>query len=435
MHDRRRARVILISPTESALTERGKRHPDLALLLTDDGWDVHYVSTTFNHTTKTQFGEDHVRRCKAELPYVFIALDVGAYRKNVSLARVRWNQRFARICHAYLKNVVREDDIVIVPSRPPELLHAVARLKKQVGLKAILDIRDVWPDALCMSSRWMRTGFGLYCDLFLRSSVSQFDRFVHVAPSFLRWLDRYAPGRQSTFIPLGYDRKRWQTARPKRRLCGTPISLVYVGLLQKQIDVRPVLDALVGRPDYRLTIIGDGGEGERFREVQDCLRRHEMHNVTLVGRVPPGKVPDYLQHQDIGIVPMITSSIPNKVFDYLAAYLPIIALGDNDTSRLVRRQNVGWCVPFQGREVGSLLDRLSAAEILEKANNVEKTRHLYARERLLATYVEVIASCIAPVHRARGIHSGDGATCSEAIRDGGLRFGRIDPETCDSSVE
>ena len=31
---------------------------------------------------------------------------------------------------------------------------------------------------------------------------------------------------------------------------------------------------------------------------------------------------------------MITSSIPNKIFDYIAAKLPIIVLGENDSSNL-----------------------------------------------------------------------------------------------------
>lgn len=390
-------RVIIISPTESDLTERGKRHPDLALLLVDGGWDVHYVSTTFNHATKTVFDAERVGKCKAQLPYTFTALEVGAYQRNISLTRVRWNRRFAQACYAHLKTVVRKGDIVIAPSRPPELVYTIARLKRQMGVRAILDIRDVWPDALSTSSRLKRTAFSVYCNSFLRPAVGTFDQFVHTAPSFLPWLGRYAPGRDSTFIPLGYDRHRWQGIRPKRKPCGKGVSLVYVGLLQKQIDVRPVLEALVEREHYSFTIIGDSGEGERFGEVQDFVRKHDMQNVSFVGRLPSEEVPEYLKSQDIGVVPMISSSaMPNKVFDYIAAYLPIMVLGDNDTSNLVRQHDVGWCAPFQGSDVGHLLDSLSPSEILQKARNVEEIRPQCARGKLLETFLKLVDGCAAP---------------------------------------
>ena len=43
---------------------------------------------------------------------------------------------------------------------------------------------------------------------------------------------------------------------------------------------------------------------------------------------------------------MISNSITNKFFDYVASYLPIIVLGANDSSELVLKNDMGWSVDF-----------------------------------------------------------------------------------------
>ena len=52
---------------------------------------------------------------------------------------------------------------------------------------------------------------------------------------------------------------------------------------------------------------------------------------------------------DIGVLPMISSSIPNKIFDYIAAYLPILVLGNSDSALFVKDQSIGWNVGYKLR--------------------------------------------------------------------------------------
>ena len=48
---------------------------------------------------------------------------------------------------------------------------------------------------------------------------------------------------------------------------------------------------------------------------------------------------------DIGLVPMITASIPNKVFDYIASGLPD-SFEKNDSSILVEKEGLGWSCSY-----------------------------------------------------------------------------------------
>ena len=154
----------------------------------------------------------------------------------------------------------------------------------------------------------------------------------------------------------------------------------------------PVLKALVKRKNFTLTIVGDNGTGERFAEVQSFIEEHKMDNVYMSGRLQPQEVVEQLKDHNIGVVPMISSSIPNKVFDCIAAYLPIIALGDNDTADFVKENNIGWAAPFDSQKVGELLDNLSTADIAQKTQNMAKIRDNFARDNLFRPYIKLIES-------------------------------------------
>lgn len=210
-------RVFILSPTESELTMRGKRHPNLASHLSRQGWDVHYISSTFSHAEKRLFSEHECEAAQNRLPYRLTLIHNGLYRNNLSVERVSWNRRFARKASDLLKQELRNTDILIVPSRPPELICAAAKLKIHTGCRTLLDIRDIWPDALSQSNGLVRKAFDIYCNCYLRRSVADYDAYVHVAPSFLPWLARYAPTAESTFIPLGIDEKRWGVPPPGGR--------------------------------------------------------------------------------------------------------------------------------------------------------------------------------------------------------------------------
>lgn len=185
--------IYIVSPTESELTSRGKRHPNLANYLSNKGWEVNYISTDFNHSEKRLFSKKEYSEAIQKISYKLTLLNVGLYDTNVSPRRVLWNQRFAYKCYLLLSQLLHGGDILIVPSRPPELIYVATLLKRQKKCRIILDIRDIWPDALTESSGLSKFVFSTYCNLFLNKSVNRYDSFIHVAPSFLNWLQRYAP--------------------------------------------------------------------------------------------------------------------------------------------------------------------------------------------------------------------------------------------------
>lgn len=373
------------------MAARGTRHPRLAEMLVEKGYDVEYVTTNFSHAYKRVFTQDEVDLCKGALPYRLTVLSTPRYHSNISAGRVFANFVMSLNLFYYLSKVLRFGNIVIAPSRPVEIVAMVAILKSARRIRVVLDIRDIWPDALEGVGRLKKSLFSLYCNFYLRLSLKEIDTFVHTAPSFMRWLHRYASNANSTFIPLGFDRSRWVNMKLRRLADNGSFSLVFIGALQFQLDVMPLLKALVDRPRFSLTLLGDNGTGQRYLEVKEFIGNNRMPNVKLKGRMSPKEVVEELQNHDIGIIPMLSSSaMPNKMFDYVGAYLPVLSLGDNDSSDFVRHHDIGWTAPFEPEVIGNLLDVLTPEEVNKKAKNVQAIRDQFDREYLYKRFVDII---------------------------------------------
>jgi hypothetical protein len=392
MIDKKKRRIFIATPFENKMAQRGTRLPMLAEYLVSKGYEVEFLTTNFSHAYKIHFDEKEIEECQKKITYKMSILAIPGYKKNISIGRVFANILLGQKYFAYFLKSAMRKDIIIIPSRPVELIFCVALLKVIRRTKVILDISDIWPDALVISNKFKKLIFTVYCNLLLCVSIKKFDRYIHTAPSFLLWLRRYAPKAKSIFIPLGFDAKRWSSIPREKKFCHNGLSIIFVGLLQFQLDVMPVLKSLVSRENIKLTLIGDSGTGARYQEVQEFILQNNMKNVHIVGRVEPDKVPDYMCKHDIGLIPMITSSMTNKLFDYIASYTPILSLGDNDTSAFVRKYNIGWSAPFDGEKIGELLDSIDREQLQNRSNNIQKIRNQFSRDILFAKFLDVIES-------------------------------------------
>lgn len=382
--------VYIVGPTESILTQRGNRHPSLATFLVKQGYALEYVTSDFYHAEKRWFSPEEIRLGQEKVPYKLTVKRCIGYRSNISVRRVISNILLSLSFFVYLLTRLNRRTLLILPSRPVEMIFAAAILRLARGTSVLLDIQDVWPDGLVIRDRFRRALFVGYCHAYLYPSLRFIDKFIHVAPSFVNWLHRYAPKARSVFVPLGFDADRWQTVSPRSEPTSEPIEIVCVALLQHLIDVMPILQAINGNERFRLTLIGDDGQGERYPEVMEFIRANGMKNVSMAGRLPPEAVVSHLERMDIGVVPMISSSIPNKVFDYVAAGLPIIVLGENDSAEFVEEMGIGWSCPYDSASVTRLLGAICCDHIAMTRQRIQGIRCSLGRDRLFLSVLQLI---------------------------------------------
>ncbi|WP_409540576.1 glycosyltransferase [Gillisia xinjiangensis] len=378
-----KGKTYLIGPTESILTKRGNRFPNIAQFLTDEGEEVIYFTSNFYHAEKRFFKLEEIDFEKEQIEYKLKVLKVLGYYNNVSIRRVLNNLFFSIYVFSLLLFKVKRNDKILLPSRPVELIYFISLLKKIKGVRIILDIQDIWPDALDIKNKRKKRIFEIYCHAFLSPSLKNYDKAFYTAPTFKKWLKRYSINTPSVLIPLGWEDARWEDIT-KAELVNNfyKIKLVCVAQLQHQINVLPILEVLRNNKNYHFTIIGEDGKGARYEEVTSFIKKNEIDNVEIIGKVDRDKMKSYLEDKDIGILPMITPSIPNKIFDYLASYLPIIVLGDNDSSEFVLENQIGWSCGFNSKELSIKLLDISEEEIRIKRKTVETIREKYSRNHL-----------------------------------------------------
>ncbi len=142
-----------------------------------------------------------------------------------------------------------------------------------------------------------------------------------------------------------------------RRDCGLapeiPL-LVYSGVTAPKRGVATVVDALAQVPGVHLALVCVPSPTAPF--APELARRGEEMGVAdrmhLLQPVEPEAVLDYLRTADLGIHPMIGGipnhemALPNKIFDYVFAGLPIITSDLAEMGAFVRRTGVGEVFPY-----------------------------------------------------------------------------------------
>jgi glycosyltransferase involved in cell wall biosynthesis len=129
--------------------------------------------------------------------------------------------------------------------------------------------------------------------------------------------------------------------------------LVYVGFLKEFRGLDLVLDAIAhldanGGTDVHFAVAGDG---PHMTELQArCEQLGIADHVSFVGWIDPGQVPAFLESGDAGVIPhavtpLTTYTVPNKLFDYMLAGLPVLATDMAPVRRIVTEAECGAILP------------------------------------------------------------------------------------------
>jgi len=156
-------------------------------------------------------------------------------------------------------------------------------------------------------------------------------------------------------------------ARPKK----VRYNMIYVGLLNPSRGLDTVIHAVVKyvniNPEFKLTIVGRGKAEEDLRRLVNKYKISD--NVDFLGWVDNKYVPELIAQADVGIVSHHKCShwentIPNKLFDYMAAKKPVIVSDVLPMKRIVNLTNCGRVYQdYDEAELCDVIDELSDSEL------------------------------------------------------------------------
>ncbi len=124
--------------------------------------------------------------------------------------------------------------------------------------------------------------------------------------------------------------------------------VLYQGVLNPGRGIKTMIKALHFLKNVDLVIIGYGKVKYELEEF--VLEEKIQQRVHFLGRIPHNKLSDYTKIADIGMVleePLGKSfefSLPNKLFDYIHAEIPIITGNLPEINKIIQRYKVGVSV-------------------------------------------------------------------------------------------
>jgi glycosyltransferase involved in cell wall biosynthesis len=230
-------------------------------------------------------------------------------------------------------------DLVIGSS--PQLFAAAAGLAvaRHFGVPFVFEVRDLWPESLLAGGGRKGPGY-LLLDAVARRLYRRADRILVLAQGAADYLaQRGIPAAKLIHVPNGVD---VESVRPAAEHNGNrPFTLVYAGAHGPANGLDRVLDAaeiLGDRSPVRFLLVGDGPFKDALRA--DARRRH-LDNVEFRDAVGREELVSIFAHADAGLMllrdaPLFSFAVsPNKLFDYLAAGLPVVCNVRGVVSRLL----------------------------------------------------------------------------------------------------
>lgn len=104
--------------------------------------------------------------------------------------------------------------------------------------------------------------------------------------------------------------------------------LIFQGaIVATKLDVQLLAEVAKLRPDWSIVLVGPRGAGD---PTGDLSPLDEAPNIHMIGARPADDLPQVLRGADIGLIPyaindLTRSVFPMKVYEYLAAGLPVLA--------------------------------------------------------------------------------------------------------------
>lgn len=296
-------RILIVSPFENKATGRGDRNIRLQQELVDRGHEVVFITGDFDHAQKKRLPENKLSESSN-----LRVLKLPRYKSNVSLARMWCHFVFAVKLWWEAKYI--HWDAVIVSSIPPDVLIATKCLRKA---KLIVDVRDIWPDALqsygqpSIASRV----FSIFCNFIYSSTLKDADKILIVAPGFRKWLKNYGiAGRGKVrFVPLGFRREDFQPLSSG----GGETDFCYAGGATPQFDIREF------KKDFGQKKGAIVGSGPLLEEWRKAFPKSEFY-----GSVPRSNAMLLMSQSKKLLFPSNPfAQLPNKAFDYFALGYPV----------------------------------------------------------------------------------------------------------------
>lgn len=343
-------RILLVShyfPPEIGAPQA--RLSELARRWAEAGEDVVVLTGVPNHPTgivpphyrRRLLSHEAVDGYRVVRAWLYATPNEGVVRKTLS------HLSFMVSSVAFAGPKIGPADVVVVSSPTFFSIPAAWFLARRRRARLVVEVRDLWPAIFVelgvLTNRWL-------IRVLERMELAAYrvaDAVVVVTEGFREdLLRRGVEGPKVHVIRNGADLERFGHVpcdpAIRARLGAAPdeVLVLYLGAHGISHGLTVVADAaaaLEGEPIHFAFV----GEGASKRELIDHVSHLGISNATLLPGVPREEVPELLAAADICLVPLrdvplFSTFIPSKIFEYFAAGKAVVASLRGEAAEIVR---------------------------------------------------------------------------------------------------
>lgn len=335
--------------------------------LTDAGHSVHLTARNRGRlAVREDLGEATVHRL-APTPWL------GRRIEAAGMFPAFFNPRWVRLIHRTA--VEASADVILVRDLP--LTPTAIWVGRRLGIPVIHDMAENY--GAMIRDLWL-TGTTSFGDFLIRNPaiVERVEKWclkrldgviVVVEESKGRLLQLGVPAELITIVGNTPPAKRATEPPGSERRGRDALHAVYLGLMERARGISEVIQAVAlcrsrGVP-VRLTLIGDGRNLADFQvEAGEAGLTEEI--VRFRGFVPNEEALQIVAEADVGLIPhhvneSWNTTIPNKLFDYMAAGVVVVASDARPVERVVGETACGKIFP--DRDVERLAEVLTELQM------------------------------------------------------------------------
>lgn len=329
-------RVLMISSAIYLPGEGGyKRELFLFDLMRENGYEVIFVTTDFNHYAKKKRNIEEFYRLYPDYRNIKF-LHVSPYKKNISIKRLYAEKQWAKEVVKWIYKNIDKFDVIYGEMPDIDANIQIRKICDKYNKKFIIDIRDLRPEAYHVL---IKNDF-LYKLLTYRitkkadRAYACADELVAVSKEYLeRGLKTNTRSKRPRVVYLGATLERFfngVNVYSNNIVKGEEeIWIIYAGTLGSSYDLMTLIKAAgriekEGHYHIRFKILGQGPDEFIFHKY---VKDNDIHIVDFLGFQPYEKMAAYLCKSDITVNAVkknASQSIINKVADYFAAGIPML---------------------------------------------------------------------------------------------------------------
>lgn len=384
-------RVLVVNQYALPRSQGGMtRHVDILSRLS--GWSHKIIAGDRNYTSQEKIHE------KVD-GFVFLRVPP---QEGSALARfVGWSLMSLQSLPVGL--VGPRPDVILASSPHLFALHAALLIARLRRVPIVMEVRDLWPESF-VAAGFIERGSRVHriFEFIEKSALRRADWVVGVAqgwePHMRRVgvdMDRYSVvpnGADVSDLACHEDR---ESVRAEFGLAG-PVA-IYAGAHGAKDGIGLILDAAKELVDVTFLIVGDG---RAKAELVARAHAERLSNVRFFDPVPKAELPRLYLASDVGVhscAPLDVYDVgmsPNKIYDYLAAGLPVVSNGGESAARVFGGVDCGVvCGPYElASAIRAVVGAPTSQKTVWKTNSVGLASSTYSRTAAADSYLNVFRS-------------------------------------------